>query len=103
MFIDKAEEVEIALSIADDTGVVVKLKQADIAVIILNSLLLQLRAVLRAELIIIARGFRQLGAILVIAKQRVATVRAQAVGTPSHLHLQHSQINAQLQFVAAIE
>ena len=103
MFIDKAEKIEITLRIADNTGVIAQLKQTDVAMIILNSLLLQLRAVLGAELIIIARSFRQLGAILVIAKQRVATVRAQAVGTARHLHLQHPEIDAQLQFVAAIE
>src|SRR5205807_2076210 len=33
MFIDKAEEIEVALGIADDTGVVAQLKQTDIAVI----------------------------------------------------------------------
>src|SRR5207253_7141247 len=103
MFIDKAEEIEIALGIADDTSVVTQLKQTDIAVIILNALLLQLRAFLGAELIIIAGSFRQLSAILVITKQRVATVGAQAVGATGHLHLQDAEIDAQLQFFAAIE
>ena len=103
MFIDKAKEIQIALGIADDTSVVAQLKQTDIAVIILNSLLLQLRAFLGRQLIIIAGSFRQLGAILVITKQRVATVRAQAVGAARHLHLQHAEVDAQLQLVAAIE
>ena len=103
MFIDKAEEIEIALGIADDTGVVAELKQTDVAVIILNALLLQLRASLRRELLVIAGSFRKLGAILMIAKQRFATVGAQAVGPARHLHLQHAEIDAQLQFVATIE
>src|SRR5205085_2523260 len=68
MFVDKAKEIQIALGIADDTSVVAQLKQTDIAVIILNSLLLQLRAFLGRQLIIIAGSFRQLGAILVITK-----------------------------------
>ena len=38
-----------------------------------------------------------------ILQERLAFVRTLTIGTPAHLHLQHAEIDAQLQLLAAIE
>ena len=96
MFIDKGKKIEIALGIANHPGIIVQLKEANVAVIILNALLLQLRAFLSGQLVFIARSFCQSGAVLMIAQQRFATVRTHTIGAAGQLHLQHSQIDAHL-------
>src|SRR5947207_12523767 len=102
MFIDKTKQIEVALGIADNTGEIAQLKQADIAVVILNTFLLQFGAFLGRQLIILAGSFRQFSAILMVAEQRFKTMRTLAIRATRHFHLQYAEIDAQLQFVAAI-
>src|SRR6185437_16362738 len=49
VFVDKREHGQVALGVTDDSGVILQLKQTDVAVVILNGLLLQLRAVVGFE------------------------------------------------------
>jgi len=101
--IDKIEEIEITLSIADDAVEIVDLKQAQIAVIILNAFLLKFGALFRRQLVGFAARFRAGGTKLMIGQKRFATMRAQAIGPAGQLHLQNAEIDPQLQFLAAIE
>src|SRR6267143_815634 len=101
--IDKIEELEIALGVADDAVEIVDLKQTQIAVIILDALLLKLGALFRSELVILAAGLRAGSAKLMISKERFATVRASAVGPAGQFHLEHAEIKPELQFLAAIQ
>src|SRR5438105_10147861 len=101
--IDKIEELQVALSIADDAVEIVNLKQTQIAVVILNPFLLELGALFRGERVILTAGLRARGAELMIREKGFATVRPHTVGPAAQFHLKHAEINPELQFLAAIE
>src|SRR5207237_1958072 len=101
--IDKIEELEIALGVADDAVEIVNLKKAEIAVVILNAFLLELGALFGSERVILVPGLRTGGAKLMISEKRFATVRAQAVRPAGQFHLQHAEIDPELQFLPAVQ
>ena len=103
VFIDEGEEVEVALGVANDAFEFVDLKQAEIAVVILNPFLLQLAALLGRELVFFASFRRANGAALMIDQVRLAVVRALPVGPAFHFHLEQAEIDPELEFFAAIE
>ena len=55
------------------------------------------------QLVTVAAAFGVRGAQLMISEERFAAVRPLAIGPAGHFHLQHAEIDAQLQFLAAIE
>ncbi len=101
--VHKIEELEIALGVADDAVEIVNLKKAEIAVVILDAFLLELGALFGSERVTLVPGLRACGPKLMISEKRFATVRVQAVGPAGQFHLQHSQIDPELQFLPAIQ
>ena len=100
--IDKIEEFEIALGVADDAVEIINLKKAEIAVVILDAFLLELGALFGSERVILVPGLRTCGPKLMISEKRFATVRAQAVRPAGQFHLQHAEIDPELQFLPAV-
>src|SRR5262249_3360657 len=103
MSIDEIEEIEIALRVADDAREIVDLKQAEVAVVVLNTFLLKLGALFRFELVSLAAGPCARGAELMISEQRFATVGPHAVRPAGYLHLQNTEIDPELQFLPPIQ
>ena len=101
--IDKIEELEITLSIADDAVEIVNLKKAEITMVILDAFLLKLGALFRRELVILVPGLCARGPKLMISEDRFATVRASAVGPTGELHLEDAEIDPELQFLSAVQ
>ena len=100
---DESEKIEIPLRVAHHAAEIINLKQAQIAVIILNAFLLELGALFGRQLVAFAFFLRAGRAPLMIFEERVAVVRALSIGPAGHFHLEHAQIDAQLQLLAAIE
>src|SRR6266581_5059675 len=71
--------------------------------IILDALLLKLRALLRCKLASLAFLSGAGRPFLIIFQERFAIVRTPAIWPPRHLHLQHAEIDSELQFLAAVE
>src|SRR5205814_5298097 len=101
--IDKIEEFEIALSVPDHAVEIVDLKQAQVAVVILNAFLLELGALFRGEVVSLTLGLGPGGPELMISQQRFATVGAHSVGTAVEFHLEDAEVDPELQFVPAVE
>src|SRR5438477_8083437 len=68
MLVDKSEEIEISLSVADYSSKFIELKEADVAVVILNTFLLQLRTLLGRQFVTVTGCFGEFGTVLVIGK-----------------------------------
>ena len=100
---NEVEKIEVALGIAHDTGEIVDLKQTEITVIILNTFLLELGALLWRQLVVFRLFVRAHGAALMISEQRLAIVWPLSVWPAGHFHLQHAEIDPQLQFLPTIE
>src|SRR5205085_1418889 len=100
---DKSKKIEIALRVADDAFEIVDLKQAQVPMIILNAFLLQLRALLSRKLVSLAFLLDASGPLLMIFQKRFAIVGTAAIRPAAQFHLQHAEIDSQLQFFAAIE
>ena len=66
---DKVKKIEVALRVANHAQEIVDLKEAEVAVIILDAFLLQLGALLRGELVGFAAFFGARGAALMIGEQ----------------------------------
>src|SRR5438270_13879429 len=103
MRVDKIKKIEITLGVAYHSVEIVDLKQAQIAVIILDAFLLELGALFGRELVILIPRFGARGAKLMISEERFATMRPQTVGTSGQFHLQHAKIDPEMKFLAAIE
>src|SRR5262249_54979919 len=101
--VDESKKIEISLRIAHDAFEIVNLKQAQVPMIILDAFLLQLRALLRGKLVSLALLFGPHRALPVVIQQRFAIVRAPTIGSSGDFHLQDAEIDAQLQFFAAVE
>src|SRR5207248_471007 len=100
---DKSKKIEIALRVADDAFEIVDLKQAQVPMIILNAFLLQLRALFSRKLVSLAFLLDASGPLLMIFQKRFAIVGTAAIRPAAQFHLQHAEIDSQLQFFAAIE
>ncbi len=100
---DEGEEVEIALCIPNHARKVAYLKKTEVAVIILDALLLQFVALLGRQFVVIPARFRPLGAALMINEQRLAVVRPLSVRPAGHLHLENPEVDPELQFFVAVE
>src|ERR1700737_3865711 len=77
--IDKIEEIEITLGVADDAVEIVDLKQTQIAMVILDAFLLKLGALLGSELVVFLARIGARGTKLMICQERFTTVRARPV------------------------
>ena len=71
--------------------------------IILDAFLLQFAALLRGEFVLIAALFGPRRPALMIDEERLAIVRAFAVRTAFHLHLQEAKVDPELQLGTAIQ
>ena len=103
MFINESEKVEVALRIANHALEFVDLEQTQIAVVILNSFLLQFAALLGRELILLPTLRRPKGAALMIDQIRFAVMGTLPVGPAFHLHLQEAKVDPELQLITAIQ
>src|SRR6266702_172729 len=101
--IDKIEELEITLGVADNAVEIVNLKKAEITVVILDAFLLKLGALFGSELVILVTRSGTGSAKLMISEKRFATVRPNAVGPAGQFHLEHSEIDPELQFLPAVQ
>ena len=101
--INEGEEIEVALRITNHTLEFVDLKQAQIAVVILDSLLLQFAALLGREFIIFAPFCGADGTALMINQAGFAVMGALPVGPAFHLHLQETEVDPELQLFTAIQ
>jgi hypothetical protein len=101
--IDKIEELEITLGVADDAVEIVDLKQTQIAMIILDALLLELGALFGSELAIFVARSGTGSAKLMISEERFTAVRPHPVGPAGQFHLQDAEIDPELQFLAAVQ
>src|ERR1051326_3339422 len=90
VLVDESKKIEITLRIPDHAFEIIDLKQTQIPMIILDSLLLQLRALFRCQFVSVALLFSPAGALLVIFQERLAIVRTPSIGATGHLHLQNS-------------
>src|SRR5439155_8568544 len=81
----------------------VDLKKPQVAMIILDAFLLQFRTLLRGKLVSLTLLFGPGRTPLMIFQERFAIVWTPPVGSACHFHLQHAEINAQLQFFATVE
>ena len=84
---DKSKKVEVALRVAHDPFEIVDLKQAQVTMIILDTFLLQLSALLRRKLISLAFLLDASGPFLMIFQKRFAIVGTPAIGSPGQFHL----------------
>ena len=100
---NESKKIEIALRVAHHAFEIIDLKQAQVAMIILDAFLLELRALLRCKLVSLAFLLDASGPLLMIFQKRFAIVRTPAIRSPVQFHLQHAEIDSQLQFFAAIE
>src|SRR6266851_5138660 len=71
--------------------------------IILDAFLLKLSALFGRELVRFALLLRAGSPLLMIFQERLAAMRALTIGTPGYFHLQHAEVDPQLQLLAAIE
>src|SRR5205085_1227023 len=78
---DKIEQIQIALSIANYTGVIINLKQAQVSVIILNAFLLKFGNLFGIQFVGVALSHGMGSLELVIGEERFAIVGANAVRT----------------------
>src|SRR5207253_8068163 len=86
--IDKVEELEIPLGVADNAVEIVDLKQTQITMIILYAFLLKLGTLFRSELVVLTARLGARGAKLMKGQERFATVRPRPVGATGQFHLQ---------------
>src|SRR5262249_49136375 len=93
---DKTKKIEIALGIADHTGEIINLKQAQITMVILDTLLLELGALFGSQLVRFAFRFGAAGSSLMIFQERLSVVRPLAIGTAGDFHLQQAKIDPEL-------
>ncbi len=100
---NKGKKIKVPLRIAHHAFEIVDLKQAQIAMIVLDAFLLKLRALLSCELISLAFLLSAGCPFLVIFQKRFAIVRAPAIWPSGQFHLQYAEIDSQLQFLAAIQ
>src|SRR5205823_7972721 len=103
VLVNESKKIEIPLSIAHHAFEIIDLKQTQIAVVILDTLLLQFRTLFRRQFVSVAFVVSAACALLMIFQERLAIVGTPAIGTAYHFHLQNSQIHTQLQFFATIE
>ena len=82
---------------------IVDLKEAEVAVVILDAFLLQLAALLGRELVVFAAFFGTLRRGADDRRGGLAIVRPLAIGPAVHLHLEQAEVDPELQFLAAIE
>ena len=101
--IDKVEELEVTLSVADNAVEIVDLKKTEITMVILDAFLLKLGALFGSELIILATRGGTGGAKLMISEKRFATVRTIAVRPAGQFHLQHTEVDPELQFLPTVQ
>jgi hypothetical protein len=97
------KQVEVPLGVADDTGEVVDLKQAQVTVIILDAFLLEIVALLGGKLVTFAARLGSLSAALVIHQEGLAIVRPLAIRTPGDFHLEDTEVDPKLQFFPPVE
>jgi hypothetical protein len=100
---DEGEEVEVPLGITDHAVEVVDLKEAEVTMIILDPLLLEVVALLGAELVGLAARLGALGPALMVNQERLAVVRALAIGTAGDLHLEHAEVDPELEFFPPVQ
>jgi len=101
--IDKVEQLEITLGIADNAVEIVDLKQTQIAMVILDTFLLKLGALFGREIVGFVLRFGARGPELMISQERFTTVRPHSVGPAGQFHLENPEIDPELQFLAAIQ
>src|SRR5262249_10819554 len=99
----KSKKVEISLCIAHHAFKIVNLKKAQIAMIILDAFLLQLRALLGTKSVSLAFLLGPTSALPMVLQERFAIVRTPSIGSAGDFHLQHAEIDAELQFFATVE
>jgi hypothetical protein len=100
---NKGKKIKIPLRVAHHAFEIVDLKQAQVAMIVLDAFLLKLRALLSCELVSLAFLLGAGCPFLMIFQERFAIVRTPAIWPPGQFHLQHAEIDSQLQFLAAIQ
>jgi hypothetical protein len=94
--VDEIEEVDIALGIADDAGKIVQLKEGDVPVVILDTLLLELAHLVGGELVLLVGGLFFLGERDVVGEEGLAAEGPLAIGPPGGFHLDEPEIDPQL-------
>jgi len=103
---DKIEDVQIAFGIADDTLVVLELQQANVAVMILERFELYLGYLLGSKrkpaFVVIMRSFVLIEPTDVMFEERSGAERTLSIGTPLSIHLQKTEVDAQLDFLLTV-
>ena len=99
----EGEQIQIALSVANDAGEIVDLKQAEVAMVILDTFLLKIIALLGGKLVGLAARFGPLRPALMVGQKRLAVVRPLAIGTTGDFHLENAEIDPELQFFPPVE
>lgn len=106
VFLDEIKHLQISLRVFNHRIELLQLEQADVAMVVLNDLLLHATAIFRSEpktlLLVIVLAFEFLQQVLIIFQQRFPAKRPFAVWTALCVHLQKSQIDSQLNFFLAI-
>src|SRR5204863_3046171 len=101
-FGDEVEHLQIARGIADDSEVILELKQGNVPVIVLDSLLLELADFVLGQLEFLALLFRAFGPLLMVLEKRFAIVRFLSIGTAGDLHLDEPKIDSKLDLFLAV-
>ncbi len=106
VFLDEVKDAEIAVGVLDDGVEFLELKKTNVAVMVLDGLLLELGAVLGGEaevavvvVVLAAEFFEEIG---VIFEQGLAAIGMFAIGAPLGVHLEEAEIDTELNFVFAI-
>lgn len=106
IFLDEIENLEIAFGVLDGGVEFLKLEKANVAVMILDEFLLQTGAIFRSQskFLVVAGmlAFELVKLVQVILVKRFAAKGAFAIRPAFGIHLQETEIDAQLDFFLAI-
>ena len=106
VFLDEVKHTEIAVGILDDSVEFLELKKANVAMMVLNGLLLEFGAVLGGEaeitIVVVVFAAEFLEELRVIFEKGFPSVRVLAVRAALGVHLEEAEIDAELNFVFAV-
>ena len=102
MLSHEGKQVEVALSVAHDARVIVELKEAQVAVVILHPLGLEIVAIVWRERVLLPLAFGGTGAVAVPREQALAALGTLAVGTTGGFHLDEAEVEPKLDFLGSV-
>ena len=103
---DEIKNADVPLGIAQDRIELLKLKKADVTMMILNGFLLELGAFLGVQaktvVVVVVFGAELLDLMLEMFQERFVAIGLLAVGSSAGVHLEQAEVNPKLNFLFAV-